>query len=396
MRVPLHAESVDASCAGLDPYETAARLNYPRPRDYEIVLWPSAQNTPAGTPLPLPEDGWTELREESVGKEKRATDNGAKSLRSNEAGRPAAEAGNESVAHHVVAATGGALSAAGGALNAVGGGLKKANEHIPHLGSKKYDDGGSTLSKEGMQKLEEAHTAELQRMDRSNRSEEERGALPGRGAEVSKHVAGTGENTTAVKEKDTEETGATNTHVEAEGGVNGRNQSANEEEHESSLTAPPSNGNIETNQNQSMQTPANNRRLLGPAGSRTPAIYTGPPSNSASNSNARLAGRSRAASRAASEKGDLRQDANGKGKMNGGGGGEYFDFGGEDRVVVLDVCKDGIHDYTLCECAPREYKVERQQSSLTQVGFDVASVDWFEPERGQTWSRIAKWIDEEI
>ncbi|PWN38316.1 alpha/beta-hydrolase [Meira miltonrushii] len=42
----------------------------------------------------------------------------------------------------------------------------------------------------------------------------------------------------------------------------------------------------------------------------------------------------------------------------------------EDRSVVLDECIDGIHDYTL--------------------------FDWFEPERSQTWGRIARWIDEDI
>lgn len=29
---------------------------------------------------------------------------------------------------------------------------------------------------------------------------------------------------------------------------------------------------------------------------------------------------------------------------------EYFEAGGESRTVFLDICKDGIHDYTLCEC----------------------------------------------
>ncbi|PWZ00967.1 alpha/beta-hydrolase [Testicularia cyperi] len=40
----------------------------------------------------------------------------------------------------------------------------------------------------------------------------------------------------------------------------------------------------------------------------------------------------------------------------------------EDRVVVFDEVKDAIHDYLLFK--------------------------WFEPERSQTWRRIAKWIDE--
>lgn len=48
----------------------------------------------------------------------------------------------------------------------------------------------------------------------------------------------------------------------------------------------------------------------------------------------------------------------------------YFGLGREDRTVILDECKDAVHDYTL--------------------------FNWYEPERGQTWARIAKWIDEEV
>lgn len=46
----------------------------------------------------------------------------------------------------------------------------------------------------------------------------------------------------------------------------------------------------------------------------------------------------------------------------------YFDVGGEERQVWLDEVKDGVHDLLL--------------------------FPWHEPERGQCWKRIARWIDE--
>lgn len=45
MRVPIH--SGDRCHKDADPYEMAARLQYPRPEDHEITMWPSVQNTPA-------------------------------------------------------------------------------------------------------------------------------------------------------------------------------------------------------------------------------------------------------------------------------------------------------------------------------------------------------------
>lgn len=45
-RTPIYTG--DAISQHEDPYEMAARLNYPRPSDHEISLWPSATVTPAG------------------------------------------------------------------------------------------------------------------------------------------------------------------------------------------------------------------------------------------------------------------------------------------------------------------------------------------------------------
>lgn len=297
LRVPIHEG--DKCSKDADPYEMAARLQYPRPENHEVTIWPSAQNTPITTPMSDDSRSWEGRRVPGVNK----TVKGEVQQKDDSARQYPPETNEKTgkqLSEHVKSARDTAFDATVSALDAVSSRLKNADGYVPRIARLKNEQTTETPSEQMSQ----------QRMD-------------GEGSNSKDVEAGEGENTIKVKEKDTA-TNAHTTHREAE-----RKDEAND--HSSTTFAQLPQKDEEVDDGANLNGVSENRV---PSSSSFVTPFTQPLSRA------------------------------------GGQSQSYFDLGGEDRSVVLDECIDGIHDYTL--------------------------FDWFEPERSQTWSRIARWIDEDI
>lgn len=251
-----------------DPFEMAARLSFPRPQDYEITLWPSAHNTPVGTPL-APPTGWNAPR--------RTTSRG--SDRTN----GSAKMTNMKAANSADST----LSRKSSRSHAFNGGIPE--------GEREDDDVADTHSSAN---VEQSQTVSSSTSNATNDIKMKAGGRP---------------NENGIKEEDMQK-GADVTH--------------------------------ENDRKQDLRTDLERSKGGQKAASRSNSqgLLTQPMTNITEGevipSNQQPAEES------------------------------YFGLGGEDRQVILDECKDAIHDYTL--------------------------FDWYEPERGRTWARIAQWIDEEV
>jgi hypothetical protein len=320
-RIPIHAG--DKCSQNADPYELAARLQYPRPEDHEVTLWPSAQNTPAGLPVTPYYEQWEGSNSASPSNKvsstkaklsSRPTSSRRKGKDSDRSSAVAQREGGEAVEEKGV--TGATLDAATSALNGVALRLKSADGYVPAI--------AANLRKAVVGSQKSGASSHRDSHDDIHDVNETRDSYEGE--------AGQGEHaTTHVKEKDT-----------AAGG-----QSTHHEDRQQNST--PQEGNDETRLQRRKR--SINLQDLRLNKSQDRSIPNGNKSNASASQDV-------AYDRVEEEQNDMgaRQEA-------------YFDIGGEDRTVVLDECIDGIHDYTL--------------------------FDWFEPERGRTWARIAQWIDEE-
>lgn len=284
---PIH--SGDKLSIDEDPYEIAARLRYPRPKDYEITLWPSAQGTPAGTPLAAP-SGW------GGGSMQRTNSRGSKTSVNGKEPTSYFEAGRENLDAR----------------------LRNANGRV----SKSSSSSQSSLRQQGKGAKEENEQQSNIDVQGDERLRQDQSLSPSTGAAAAndtQYEAGTGPNMSQVKEKDTQ-SGVEVTH-----------------EHDHRQEKPDEEAKEE---------------------------------NGAALSTARRAKRSNSGSLSTMMMDDIVEDQASNEMSNHRLEASYFDLGREDRKVILDECKDAIHDYTL--------------------------FDWYEPERGRTWARIAQWIDKEV
>lgn len=299
LRVPIHEG--DKCSVNADPYEMAARLQYPRPENHEVTLWPSAQNTPTTTPMTDDSRSW-EGRQVPGGDRNNASEDQRKG-RLKPKTPEAEEKDGKHLSEHVKSASGMAIGATVSALDAVSSRLRNADGYIPRITRSK----GEAVS--------------------GSPSEGSNGARIDGGTESSsKEVeAGEGKNTTDVKEKDTDPHADT-THREAQ-----KKDQANDDSSTTFVQIPPEENGKEEERKE-MEIGSGNDEIPPSSSFVTPFR---PPYSHV-----------------------------------GGQSQSYFGLGGEDRSVILDESIDAIHDFTL--------------------------FDWFEPERSQTWKRIARWIDEDV
>ncbi|MCO5565867.1 hypothetical protein L7F22_019542 [Adiantum nelumboides] len=302
-RVPIHEG--DKCSEEADPYEMAARLQYPRPENHEVTIWPSAQNTPIATPMSDDSRSWEGRRVPGVnknGKMENQQKGGSAVPSSIRQDTPeASEKNRKQLSEQVKSASGAAFEVTMSALEAVSSRLKNADGYVPRI---------SRLKSEGINQTS-GERSSIQRVD------------GGIGSNTDEVEAGEGKNSSKVKEKDTANNAHT-THREAE-----RKDEANDQSSTTFTQLPQKEEELRDD-----EVNENGRTNEVPPTSSFFTPFTQPLSRA------------------------------------GGQSQSYFDLGGEDRSVVLDESIDAIHDFTL--------------------------FDWFEPERGQTWGRIAKWIDEDI
>ncbi|UZJ55963.1 hypothetical protein CBS101457_005283 [Exobasidium rhododendri] len=292
-RMPIHRG--DKLSINEDPFELSARLNYPRPHDHEITLWPSAVGTPAGVPL-LPPSKNDKMQQSTSSLSRAALD----SVQGEEEEAREVMMKGKGEEEHKRPAEQKRMS--------LGARLKSANGYLPAI-----------MSKWKPEEMEEGLGEQESPLNYAD------GVLPpstsAAAANDTRFEAGQGPNQRQVKEKDTAE----DANVTHDNERRGKEDFEGEGETADELAA--SRRNLRSKKQKSTAT-AQTEGNPGGQRVRVPTTPNHTPEET------------------------------------------YFDIGGEDRTVVLDECKDAIHDYTL--------------------------FNWYEPERGNTWKRIAQWIDEEV
>lgn len=311
-----------------DPYEMAARLCYPRPEEHEVTLWPSAQNTPLGTPLGPPKGGGMELMKSKSGveEEQPAVYRSMKATpfkRGPSRLNPASQAADD----------------------------QEEQDAQQWKQSEQVDD--ETTSPEGAFKNTANATASNPAAGEGSPliEGEVREADQQKGSRVTHGQAFSLEE--QQREKQTEE--SKKAHSSA---------SSSSSRSFNKLAGKP-NGQAETGKKER------------PSHHLTKYLSTSAFVNMEDEKHSGQNRRYRFVSQLGNDKHEEERNdqhaagethANAHGAANGKEE-SYFDVGGEDRVVILDECLDGIHDFTL--------------------------FDWFEPERSTTWSRIARWLDQD-
>lgn len=319
-----------------DPYELAARLCYPRPEDHEVTLWPSAQNTPLGTPLGPPMGGGRELtRKEQE------------------------EAENQPAVYRSMKPT--PFQRGPSNLNPAAQGKIARVEELQDQDAKEWETGRleeENLSPQGAYK----NTAEALAPNEAagegspvdegelREADQQKGSQVTHGNAFSPHVRGAG-----AKEEE-EEGGEKKT--EASSSVSSSSSSKEKDEQRLAgkerpthrLTHYPSTSAFISMKDEKCKDGMDRRyRFISYRGRDKP--------DEEDEEKAIGMGES------------CVENGHHVSSNNNGNPDSYFDLGGEDRVVVLDECLDGIHDFTL--------------------------FDWFEPERTDTWQKIARWLDQD-